>query len=100
MGRECTIGHMVMLHGCTVGDGCLIGIGSIILNKAVIGAGSIVGANTLIPEGKVFPERVLIVGSPGRVVRELSPEESARLLKAASGYVANARRFTGGLRKI
>ncbi|MBL8489271.1 MAG: gamma carbonic anhydrase family protein [Rhodocyclaceae bacterium] len=100
IGADVTVGHMVMLHGCTVGDGCLVGIGSIILNRAVVGAGSIVGANTLIPEGKVFPERVLIVGSPGRVVRELSPEESARLLKAAAGYVENARRFAGGLRKI
>jgi hypothetical protein len=66
-----------MLHGCTIGDGSLIGIGSVILNRAVIGKGCIVGANTLIPKARSFPDRVLIVGSPGKVVRELSDEEVA-----------------------
>ena len=93
IGANVTVGHLVMMHGCTVGDGSLIGIGSVILNRAVIGKGSIVGANTLIPEGKVFPDRVLIVGSPGKVVRELSEEESARLLKSAEHYVDNAARY-------
>ena len=93
IGANVTVGHLVMLHGCTVGDGSLIGIGSIILNRAVIGRGSIVGANTLIPEGKVYPERVLIVGSPGKVVRELSDEEVARLQASAAHYVENARRY-------
>jgi carbonic anhydrase/acetyltransferase-like protein (isoleucine patch superfamily) len=93
LGANVTVGHLVMLHGCTIGDGSLIGIGSIVLNRAAIGRHSIVGANTLIPEGKAFPERVLIVGSPGKVVRELSDEEVARLLLAAQGYVANARRY-------
>lgn len=93
IGANVTVGHLVMLHGCTVGDGSLIGIGSVILNRAVIGKGSIVGANTLIPEGKVFPDRVLIVGSPGKVVRELSEEESTRLLKSAEHYVGNAARY-------
>ena len=91
IGRDVTVGHLVMLHGCTVGDGSLIGIGSVILNRAMIGKGCIVGANTLIPEGKVFPDKVLIVGSPGKVVRELSDEDVAKLKKSAEHYVDNAR---------
>ena len=93
IGNNVTVGHLVMLHGCTVGDGSLIGIGSVVLNRAVIGKGSIVGANTLIPEGKVFPDHVLIVGSPGKIVRQLSAEEVARLQHSAEHYVANARRY-------
>lgn len=93
IGANVTVGHLVMLHGCTVGDNSLIGIGSILLNRAVIGKNCIVGANTLIPEGKVFPDRVLIVGSPGKVVRELTDEEVARLEKSAAHYVDNARRY-------
>ena len=93
IGANVTVGHLVMLHGCTVGDGSLIGIGSVILNRAVIGKSCIVGANTLIPEGKVYPDRSLIVGSPGKVVRELSDEEVAKLQKSAAHYVANAERY-------
>ena len=93
IGNDVTVGHLVMLHGCTVGDGSLIGIGSVILNRAVIGKGCIVGANTLIPEGKVFPDRVLIVGSPGKVVRELTADEVIHLKHAAAHYVENARRY-------
>ncbi|MBS1190245.1 MAG: transferase hexapeptide repeat [Rhodocyclaceae bacterium] len=97
IGSQVTVGHMVMLHGCTVGDGSLVGIGSIVLNRAVIGRHSIVGANTLIPEGKVFPDRVLIVGSPGKVVRELTDEEVLKLTKSAEHYVANAGRYRTSL---
>ena len=93
IGADVTVGHLVMLHGCTVGDGSLIGIGSVILNRAVIGKGCIVGANTLIPEGKVFPDQVLIVGSPGKVVRELTADDVIHLKHAAAHYVANARRY-------
>ena len=93
IGANVTVGHLVMLHGCTIGDGSLIGIGSVILNRAVIGKGCIVGANTLIPEGKVFPDKVLIVGSPGKVVRELSDDDVARLKASAAHYVDNARRY-------
>ncbi len=100
IGANVTVGHLVMLHGCTVGDGSLIGIGSIVLNRAVIGRGSIVGANTLIPEGKVYPDRVLIVGSPGKVVRELSDEEVARLQGSAAHYVENARRYQRQLQAL
>jgi len=100
IGANVTVGHLVMLHGCTVGDGSLIGIGSVILNRAVIGKGCIVGANTLIPEGKVFPDHVLIVGSPGKVVRELSAEEVARLQASAAHYVANAERYRQTLQPV
>ena len=93
IGRGVTVGHMVMVHGCSIGDNCLIGIGSILLNRAVIGRNSLVGANTLIPEGKVFPEGVLILGSPGKVVRELTAEEIARISSSADHYVANAARY-------
>ncbi|MDR2187843.1 MAG: gamma carbonic anhydrase family protein [Azonexus sp.] len=97
IGADVTVGHLAMLHGCTIGDGSLIGIGAVILNGAVIGKESIVGAHALIPEGKVFPERALIVGAPGRVARLLSDEEAARLRLAAANYVANAARYRDGL---
>ncbi len=93
IGANVTVGHLVMLHGCTVGDGSLIGIGSVLLNRSVIGQGYIVGANTLIPEGKVFADHSLIVGSPGKVIRRLSEEEVARLQHSADHYVANWQRY-------
>jgi carbonic anhydrase/acetyltransferase-like protein (isoleucine patch superfamily) len=99
IGPRVTVGHLVMLHGCTIGEQSLIGIKSVILNRAVIGKHCIIGANSLIPEGKVIPERSLVMGSPGKVVRELSDEEVARLELAAAGYVANARRYAAGLRR-
>lgn len=98
VGANCTVGHMVMLHGCTIGEQCLVGIGSVILNHAVIGKNSIVGAKTLIPEGKVFPEGSLILGSPGKVVRALTPEEIAAIAQAARNYVTNAERYLKELR--
>ena len=100
IGQNVTVGHLVMLHGCTVGDNSLIGIGSVVLNRAVIGKNSIVGANTLIPEGKVFPDGVLIVGSPGKVVRELTPEQIAGLQHSAEHYVENARRYATTLKAV
>jgi len=96
LGRKVSVGHMVMLHGCTVGDGSLIGIRSVILNHAVIGQHCLVGAGTLIPEGKTYPDGVLILGSPGRVVRDLSIEEIARIEMNAEHYVENARRYRAG----
>ncbi len=100
IGEDCTIGHMVMLHGCMIGRGSLIGIGSIILNGANIGEECLVGANTLVPEGKAFPPRSMILGSPGRVVRELSAGEAAKFGGAAGRYVANWRRFAAGLSPV
>ena len=99
IGRNVTVGHLVMLHGCTVGDGSLIGIGAVLLNRARIGPQSIVGAGTLIPEGKIYPPRSLIMGSPGKVVRELGDDEIARLLQAAAGYVDNWQRYQRELRQ-
>ena len=99
IGANVTVGHLVMLHGCTVGDESLIGIKSVILNKAVIGRHCIIGANSLIPEGKVIPDRSLVMGSPGKVVRQLSDEEVALMRHAAQGYVENARRYRTELKQ-
>jgi carbonic anhydrase/acetyltransferase-like protein (isoleucine patch superfamily) len=99
VGANVTVGHLVMLHGCTIGDESLIGIKSVILNKAVIGRHCIIGANSLIPEGKVIPDRSLVMGSPGKVVRQLTDEEVARLRLAAQGYVENARRYRAELKQ-
>jgi carbonic anhydrase/acetyltransferase-like protein (isoleucine patch superfamily) len=97
IGKDCTIGHMVMLHGCTIGRGSLIGIGSIIMNGAKIGEECVIGAGALIPEGKDIPPRSMVLGSPGKVVRQLSDEEVARFGGAAKRYVANWKRFATGL---
>ncbi|MCF8149259.1 MAG: gamma carbonic anhydrase family protein [Burkholderiaceae bacterium] len=99
VGANVTVGHMVMLHGCTIGEESLIGIKSVILNKAVIGRHCIIGANSLIPEGKVIPERSLVMGSPGKVVRQLTDDEVDRLRDAALGYVANAQRYRSELKQ-
>jgi len=93
LGRNVTVGHKAMLHGCSIGDGTLIGINSVILNGARVGAGSLVGANSLVPEGKEIPPGVLAMGSPAKVVRELRPEQIAGLLKVAQGYVARSKLF-------
>ena len=100
VGENVTVGHMVMLHGCTVGDGSLIGIKSVILNRAVIGKSCIIGANTLIPEGKVIPDRSLVMGSPGKVVRELTDQEVAMLATSAAHYVENAKRYVTDLQVL
>ena len=99
LGRQVTIGHKVMLHGCTVGDGSLVGINSVVMNGARIGRGSLIGANTLIPEGKVIPEGVLVVGSPGKIVRELRPQERENLLKIAADYVERSRQYKAEFRE-
>lgn len=93
VGSGVTVGHRVMLHGCTIGDGSLIGIGSTVLNRARIGEQCLVGAHTLITEGKEYPGGTLIVGSPGRVIRDLTEDELALLAASAQTYVDNARRF-------
>jgi carbonic anhydrase/acetyltransferase-like protein (isoleucine patch superfamily) len=97
---DVTIGHNVMLHGCHIGEGSLIGIGTTILNHAVIGAHCLVGAGTLIPERKVYPPRSLIMGTPGKVVRELTDEEVARLINSAARYVLNAARYQQHLKVL
>ncbi len=93
VGDGVTVGHRVMLHGCRIGDNSLIGIGSTLLNGSVIGKNCIVGAHALITEGKEFPEGTLILGSPARVVRELSDDEIERIGWSADIYVKNAQRF-------
>jgi carbonic anhydrase/acetyltransferase-like protein (isoleucine patch superfamily) len=93
VGRNVTIGHHVMLHGCTIGEGSLIGIKSTILNNARIGKHCLIGAHALITEGKEIPDRSLVVGSPGKVVRQLTDEEVARLLWNAEHYVQNFQRY-------
>lgn len=100
IGDNVSVGHMVMLHGCTVGDGSLIGIGAVVLNGARIGKNCIVGANSLVTEGKSFPDGSMIMGSPAKVVRELAPEQIAGIHRIAPHYVDNARRFRSGLKKI
>ncbi len=97
LGDDVTVGHMAMIHSCEVGNGSLLGIGAIILAHAKIGANTIVGAGTLIPEGKAFGDGVLIVGSPGRVVRDLTAEEIARLKASADHYVDNWRYYARDL---
>jgi carbonic anhydrase/acetyltransferase-like protein (isoleucine patch superfamily) len=100
LGRDVSIGHKVMLHGCTVGDGTLIGINSVVLNGARIGKSVLVGANTLIAEGKEIPDGVLVVGSPGKVIRPLKPEEKEKLLGVARGYVERSRLYDRELKPI
>jgi carbonic anhydrase/acetyltransferase-like protein (isoleucine patch superfamily) len=100
IGENVTIGHQVMLHGCTVGDNSLIGIQAVVLNNAKIGRNCIVGAGSVVTEGKEFPDNSLIIGSPAKVVRTLDEASAAKLRGSAQHYVENARRFAKGLKKI
>ncbi|MDO9196909.1 gamma carbonic anhydrase family protein [Rhodoferax sp.] len=100
LGDDVTVGHKVMLHGCTIGDGSLIGIGAVVLNGAKIGKGCLVGAGSLVTEGKEFPDGSMILGSPAKVVRQLTPEQLEGLRLSALHYVSNAARFRTGLKKI
>jgi carbonic anhydrase/acetyltransferase-like protein (isoleucine patch superfamily) len=100
IGRDCTIGHRVMLHGCTLGDNTLIGMGATILNGAVIGDNCLIGAGALITEGKVIPDGSLVVGMPGKVVRMLDAAAVEGLAMAARGYRSNMRRFRNGLSEL
>lgn len=100
LGANVTVGHQAMLHGCSVGDGSLIGLQAVVLNGARIGRHCLVGAGALVTEGKEFPDGSLIVGSPAKVVRELTPEQIAGLLRTAENYVAKAVRFRTGLKRI
>lgn len=100
IGTNCTIGHRAMLHGCTIGDGTLIGMGATVLNGAKIGSGCLIGACALITEGKEIPNGSLVMGSPGKVVRQLDETARVKLLASAAGYQANARRFRSGLTRV
>jgi carbonic anhydrase/acetyltransferase-like protein (isoleucine patch superfamily) len=100
IGRNCTIGHKAILHGCKIGEQSLVGMGAVILNHAVIGARCLIGAHALIPEGKVIPDGSLVIGVPGKVARMLDEEEQTNLLKSAEGYQRNWRRFKAGLASV
>ena len=100
IGENVTVGHQVMLHGCSIGDGSLIGIQAVVLNGARIGKHCLVGAGALVTEGKEFPDGSMIFGSPAKWVRQLTAEQMAELDRSAEHYVENARRFKAGLKKI
>ena len=100
IGDGCTIGHKVILHGCSIDSNTLIGMGSIILNKAKIGKNSIVGAGSLVTEGKVFPNGSLILGSPAKVVRELRKDEIKSIKWSSNHYIENYKYFAKNLKKI
>ncbi|MBC7435805.1 MAG: gamma carbonic anhydrase family protein [Bdellovibrionales bacterium] len=100
IGDNVTVGHQVMLHGCTIGDNSLIGIQAVVLNKARIGRNCIVGAGSVVTEGKEFPDNSLIIGSPAKVVRTLDDAALEKLRQSAEHYVENSLRYARGLKKI
>ena len=100
LGDNVTVGHHVVLHGCTVGDGSLIGIQAVVLNGAKIGRHCLVGAGALVTEGKEFPDGSMIIGAPAKVVRQLTSEQIDGLRRSAEHYVENARRYRLGLKKL
>lgn len=100
IGKEVTVGHHAILHGCTIADGVLVGMGATILNGAVIGEGSLIGANALVTEGKIIPPRSLVVGSPGKVIRELDDDMVAGIIRSADEYVENWGQFAANLQRL
>lgn len=100
VGKHVTVGHKVMLHGCTIGDESLIGIGAVVLNGAKIGKNCLVGAGALVTEGKEFPDGSMIVGAPAKVVRQLTPEQMQGLRQSAQHYIDNARLFRTTLKRL
>ena len=98
IGDGVTIGHKAVLHGCTIGNNSLVGINAVVMNEAVIGDDCLIGANALVLEGKVIPPRSLVLGSPGKVVREISDDEVAEITDFGDRYVRNLRRYRAGLR--
>ncbi|MDR5652917.1 gamma carbonic anhydrase family protein [Ruixingdingia sedimenti] len=97
IGENCTIGHRVILHGCTIGDGALVGMGAVVMNGAKIGRGCLIGAGAIVTEGKEIPDGAMVLGAPGKVVRMLDAAAQAGILRGAAGYQANMRRFRDGL---
>lgn len=100
LGADCTVGHLAMLHGCTVGDCTLIGIGAAVLNGARIGRNCIIGAHALVTEGTEIPDNSLVVGAPGKVIRTRAPEDADALRQSATTYVRRWRRYAQGLRPV
>jgi carbonic anhydrase/acetyltransferase-like protein (isoleucine patch superfamily) len=97
VGPDVTVGHMAMLHGCTVGEGCLIGIGAVILNGAKVGKNCLIGARALVGEGKEIPDNSLVMGMPGKIVGEVRPEQAERIRRGTAKYVQNWKRYRAGL---
>ena len=97
LGDRVTVGHKAVLHGCTIGDNSLIGINAVVMNAAVIGPNCLIGSNALITEGKEIPERSLVLGSPGKVIREISDDEVAEITEFSDRYVRNFRRYQASL---
>jgi len=100
IGRDVTVGHKVMLHGCTIGDGSLIGMNAVVLNGAKIGSGCLIGANALVTANMVVPDGAVVLGSPGKIVRSLDQEGRQQLLVTAQHYVENGRRYRHGLHQV
>jgi carbonic anhydrase/acetyltransferase-like protein (isoleucine patch superfamily) len=100
IGEDVTVGHLAMVHGCTIGDGSLVGIGATILNGAVIGKNCLIGAHALVTEGKVIPDNSVVMGSPGKIVKTLSDEQAVNLKMVSQFYVANSKRFQNDLQRI
>jgi carbonic anhydrase/acetyltransferase-like protein (isoleucine patch superfamily) len=98
IGRDVTVGHMCMLHGCEIGDNTLIGIGSVILNNVKVGKNCIIGAKTLLTEGKQIPDNSLVMGAPGKIVRPVTDQEAKYLTLQAQHYVENAKRYRAQLK--
>ena len=99
IGKNVTVGHSAIVHGCTVGDGALIGMHATLLNHCVIGKNCIIGAGALVPEGKIIPDNSLVVGVPGKIIKQVSPEQAAASLANAAHYVGEGRRHAAALRK-
>jgi len=100
IGKGVTIGHQVMLHGCTIGDGTLVGIAAVVLNHAVVGKDCLVGAGAVVTEGKSFPDRSMIVGTPAKVLREISEDNVVRLRMSAESYVRRGAQYKTSLKRI
>lgn len=98
--RDVTIGHLVMLHGCTIGAGSLVGIGSIVLNNTRIGKGCLIGANTLIAEGKDIPDYSMVLGAPGKIIRTLDKETAEALRLSSDHYVQNWKQYASGMKRL
>jgi carbonic anhydrase/acetyltransferase-like protein (isoleucine patch superfamily) len=100
IGRDCVIGHNVVLHGCTIGNGSLIGMGAIVLNGAKIGANCLVGAGALVTEGKVYPDNSMILGAPAKALRATDDQVRAMIARAADVYVKRWKQYAAGLKRI
>lgn len=100
IGRDCTIGHKALLHGCTIGDNTLIGMGAMVMNGAVIGKNCLIGAGALITENKVIPDGSLVMGAPGKIIRTLDAAAIEGLTKSAQSYQRNAQRYRSGLKTL